>query len=337
MKMPCFLGYERENPASSASRGFLRNQDPTQSFPEVSDHWWLEIFDYSFTERLSQGQQGGSSTWFVSCFIPIKPGIFQARQIQIFRREICSRERNLFKAMWQTSGRVWNRNLLVWLTPPLTPAIISLLLLSSCVCSIVSNQICSHLPVAHGLKAVIFDGPIMERKMCLFSSPFPPHLGNSDMLIFLYSWVQIELSQWDRQEQWMHWRKSLLCTEVPLLFHDCPATPPSYTVQILFHQLLKMQKESVWLGRAGIHSALCSSWACCLWRRTCSAPECAPAGLLHPTWQRAAGHDPRAVCLPCAAALAAPSRVHPHSAPPGACGSQRSLSACDNCCKSFYK
>lgn len=116
----------------------------------------------------------------------------------------------------------------------------------------------------------------------------------------------------------MNWRKSLLCTEVPLLFHGCPATPLSNTTEILFQSVHKMQKEAVCLGRAAIYTSLCSSWACRLWRRTCSAPECPPSGLLlshlaENTLLSPPGHDPRAVCLLCAAALAPPvSGSSPH-------------------------
>lgn len=137
-----------------------------------------------------------------------------------------------------------------------TPAIISLLLLSWCICSIVSNQICSHLPIAHGSKAVIFGGPIMERKIWPFSLPFsPPHLDNSVMqiLYFLRKFIEIEEgSVW--QEQWMHCRKSLLCSALQRsLFSSVTVQPDHQEIQWRYfsNQLYKMQEEAVWFGRAG--------------------------------------------------------------------------------------
>lgn len=168
---------------------------------------------------------------------------------------------------------------------------------------------------------------------------FPPSVS---LLITQKCWLfisgcRLRKPQSDRQEQWMIWRKSLCCTALQRSLSSSMTVLPCLSHTSKQHHADTLPFScSLKCKRAWIYSALCSSWHCCLWRRTWSAPQCPPSGLL-------LSHVPSRAwpqsCLSLLCCCLGSSRVGFIPTPPlcGVCDSQRSLSACDNCCKSFYK
>lgn len=172
-----------------------------------------------------------------------------------------------------------------------------------------------------------------EENLTIFNPLFfPPSVS---LLITQKCWLlfisgcRLRKAPSNSQEQCMLWIKSLLCralqrslsspmTVLPCLSHTSKQNSAD---TVLFCCCLKCKREAVWLGRAGIYTALCSSWACCLWRRTRSAPECPPAGLLlsHVPENTPLAHQgmiPELFVCSVLLPLLLPRWVHPHSTPP---------------------
>lgn len=161
------------------------------------------------------------------------------------------------------------------------PGVISLLLLSWFILlySFTSGLFLRSCSNVHGSNAAISGGPITERKMGLFPSfAISFTVDNSCWLFFGFGYG-MKMAQFDRQEQWMTSLHST--TNVPLLLFDyrTPSQPCQQAKQHGYSSvrlLLKMQREVVWLGTAGIYTA--SADPLCFGQRACSAPEHVPSG-----------------------------------------------------------